>query len=213
MTDGDAVTRARVEALFATFDRLTPDELGHIGYRMATDEEKEPLLAAVDEAALRTGRVALVDEARERAREAVMRRYADGTLRPTFAGLNWGLSGGTVEDRVAIAETLADAAAAAVVADALDPEVAAALALDAESVVGMSAGEVSEGSIAHAIGRPADPDLGPSPAAHRVRVVVAALVVLLGLTWLGGAALGPVGFAVAAIAAAGVLVLGLRGRP
>ncbi len=213
MADGETEARARLEALFTALDRLTPDELGHIGYRMASDEEREPLLGAIDEAARRTGRVELVDEARERALDAVMRRYADGQLRPTFAGLNWGLSGGTSEDRVAIAETLADAAAAAVVEDALDPEMAAALALDAAAVVGMSAGEVSEGSIAHAIGRPGDPDLGPSPAAHRVRIVVAALVVLLSLAWLGGSALGPVGFAVAVAAAVGVIVLGLRGRP
>lgn len=42
-----------------------------------------------------------------------------------------GISQGTVSDRVAIVEALADAAAAAVVEDELDPEVAAALARDA----------------------------------------------------------------------------------
>lgn len=209
---GDAAARERLERLFTSFDRLTPDELAHLGYRMAGDEEREPLLVALDEAAQRTGRVALVDAARSRARDAVMRRYADGLFRPTFAGLNWGVSGGTVEDRVAIAETLADAAAAAVLEDALDPEVGAALALDAESLVGLAAGTVSEGSIAHAIGRSADPDLGPSPAAHLARVVAAAMAVFVGLVWLAGAALGPIGVAAAVVAGVGVLVVGTRRR-
>jgi hypothetical protein len=115
-----------------------------------------------------------------------------------------------VEDRVAIVETLADAAAAAVVEDALDPEVAAALALDAQAVLGLAAGVVSEGSVAHAIGRSSDPDLGPSPAAHLARIV--AVVVLVGLLWLAGVALGPFGIAAVMVAAAAMLVLILRRR-
>ena len=99
-------------------------------------------------------------QARDGARETVLRRYAAGTLHPTWVALNWGISQGTVEDRVAIVEALADAAAAAVVADALDPDVADALALDAGQVVGMAAGSASEGALARALYRPADPELG-----------------------------------------------------
>ncbi len=107
-----------------------------------------------------------------------MGRYASGSLNPTFVGLNWGLSQGTVESRVAIAETLADAAAAAVVADALDPEIAAALALDAASITNLAAGEASEGSLAQALRDPEDPELGSTPAARVARSVGAAALVV-----------------------------------
>lgn len=183
---GERAGRERLDRLFVAFDRLTPDELAHVGFRMAADEDREPLLQAIDEAATRTGRQALVDEARELARDAVMRRYAAGTLHPTFVGLNWGLSQGTVQDRVGIAEALADAAAAAVVEDALDPEIAEALAFDARQVVGLVAGAASEGSFDRVVRRPADPDLGPSARAHRVRVGTVVLVTALaGLGGLG----------------------------
>ena len=167
----------RVERLFAEFDRLTADELGRIGLLAADEDEPERLLDAVDEAAARTGRAALVDEARHLARETVLRRYATGTLHPTWVGLNWGISQGTVEDRVAIIEALTDAAAAAAVEDALDPEVAAALALDAQHVRGLAAGSASDGSLARVIQEPDDPELGQSGRGHWARVALVVLVV------------------------------------
>ena len=91
MDDGEVAARARLEDLFRAIDRLTPDELAQIGYRLPPDEEREPLLTAVDEAARATGREALVDEARGAARGAVMARYSAGSLHPTFIGLNCGL--------------------------------------------------------------------------------------------------------------------------
>jgi len=174
---GEAAARARLEALFAGIDRLTPAELGRLGYRLAADEEREELLDAVEAAATQTGRTALVDEARGLARDAVLRRYAEGTLNPTWVALNWGVSQGTVEDRVAIVETLADAAAAVVVADALDPEVAAAFALDAQEIVGLSTGAASEGSLGRALEVPDDPELGPSHRMRLLRIAVVAVVI------------------------------------
>jgi hypothetical protein len=181
----DTAALERVERLFAEFDRLTPDELGRIGFLAADDDERERLLDAVDEAAARTGRTALVDEARHLARETVLRRYATGTLHPTWIGLNWGLSQGTVEDRVAIIEALTDAAAAAAVEDALDPEIAAALALDAQHVMGLAAGSASDGSLARVIQRPDDPDLGPSGTGQWARIALMVLVVSGAMVGLG----------------------------
>ncbi|MEI7742816.1 MAG: hypothetical protein WCK58_03575 [Chloroflexota bacterium] len=174
---GDEGARARLASLFEGIDRLTPAELGRLGYRMASDEERGELLGAIDAAARQTGRVALVDEARRLARDAVMRRYGEGTLNPTWIALNWGISGGTVADRVAIAETLADAAAAAVVADALEPEIAEALALDARDIVGLSTGAASDGALSRVLDAPADPELGPSRGLRRVRLAVVVLAV------------------------------------
>jgi hypothetical protein len=197
MDAGERAARERLNALFRVFDRLTPDELARIGYRRAPREDRDPLSAAVDEAAVRTGRVVLVGEARDAAREAVLTRYSAGALHPTFVGLNWGISQGTIEARVAIAETLADAAAAAVVADALDPEIATALALDAASITDLAAGEASDGSLARALRDPEDPDLGAGPVARRLRwigaaVMVAASAIMTEIGVVGAAAVGVV---------------------
>ncbi len=194
---GELAARERVGALFRAFDRLTAAELARIGYRLPPAIERDPLLDAVHEAAVRTGRTGLVGEARDAAREAVLNRYAAGTYQPTSVALNWGLSQGTVETRVAIAETLADAAAAAVVEDALDPEVAAALALDAEAITSLAAGEASEGSLAQAVRQPTDPDLLPGPGARRARRVAAVAMVAVaalttGIVTLGAAVVGVV---------------------
>jgi hypothetical protein len=181
----DKAALERVERLFAAFDRLTPDELGRIGFRAGDEDQHERLLDAVDEAAVRTGRTALVDQVRLLAHETVLRRYATGTLHPTWIALNWGVSQGTIEDRVAIVEALTDAAAAAVVEDALDPEIAAALTLDAQHVLGLAAGSVSDGSLARVIQRPDDPELGPSKTAQWARIALVVLVVSGTLVGLG----------------------------
>lgn len=208
MTAGNAEARARLERLFEGFNRLTPDELARIGYRSAHGDEHDELMDAVDDAANRTGRRELVDEARWRAGEAVMRRYAEGTLHPTWVALNWGLSQGTVEDRVAIVEALADAAAAVVVEDVLDPEVAAALGQDAEQVLGLAGGSASDGSLARALHQPDDPDLGPSRAGHAARLAIA--VVAVAVTTFGfGVVLGPA-FALAAGLVSATLVAALN---
>lgn len=178
MTDvepGEDAARRRVDALFVSFDRLTPDELGRIGIGAWDDDAHEELLEAVRTAAERTGRTALVTEARARARDAVLERYAAGAFHATWLGLNWGVSQGTVDDRVGIVRVLSDAAAAAVLADALDTEDYEALALPAEDVVDMSAGVASEGSLGRALDVPADPELGRP----RVRQLIALVLSLL----------------------------------
>jgi hypothetical protein len=199
MDEAERKARKRLEALFQAFDRLTPDELARIGYQLPPDGERDQLLAAVHDAAVRTGRIALVDEARVAAREAVMARYSAGSLHPTFVGLNWGLSQGTVENRVAIAETLADAAGAAVVEDALDPEVAAALALDAQAITTLAAGEVSDGSLARAIREPEGADMLRGPWARLGRRLGAAALVVFAVvaTEVGLLGAAVVGFVVA----------------
>ena len=168
--------RARVEALFAKLNTLTPDELGRIGL-LRPPEERKALIAAVDAAARATGRQELVAGARRQAGDIVMRRYADGTYRPTWIALNWGLSGGTVEDRVAVVEAVADAAAVAAVSDALDPEIASALAADAEHVIALAGGSASDGALVRALRQPGDPTLGRTPRRQRLFLTGAAVAV------------------------------------
>ncbi len=152
---GEVQARERLEALFEGFDRLTPDELAHMGMRRDHGEARRSLLRVCAEAAEKHGRTELFGEARMQARDAVMNRYSAGSLHPTFIGLNWGLSQGTVEDRVSVVQALEDAAAAAVVADLVDRDVVDALSVDAEHLVDLSAGDVSDGSLAHAVALPA----------------------------------------------------------
>ncbi len=211
--DPEAAARARVEGLFAAFDRLTPDELARIGLRRGDEADREALLSAVGSAAAATDRERLIVEARDGAREAVLRRYAEGTLHPTWLALNWGLSQGTVEDRVAIVEALADAAAAAVVADVLDPEVAAALSLDAEQVVGLAAGSASDGALARALQQPLDPELGRSPARRRAFLLLPLAAVVLGALG-AGTAPGLLAFGLVLLIAGAIAVAaGRRSRP
>jgi hypothetical protein len=151
---GDARARVRLEALFEGFDRLTPDELARIGLRRDHGQARRSQLDAVEAAAAAHGRTALLEEARTSARDTVLNRYSAGGLHPTWVGLNWGLSQGRIEDRVAIVEALEDAAAVAVVADVVDPDVADALSLDAEHLVGLAAGEANEGALSRAVEPP-----------------------------------------------------------
>ncbi len=190
--------RARVDALFRRLDRLTPDELARIGLHRPPDEMREALLDAIDAAAAATGRETLVVEARDEAREVVLGRYAEGSLHPTWVALNWGLSQGTVEDRVAIVEALADAAAAAVVADVLDPDVLAGLALDAEHVLALAAGNASEGSLARGLAQSTDSDLRRSRALQRFSLVV--IVVFAGISALATGSIVAVALVVAVAA-------------
>jgi hypothetical protein len=92
----------------------------------------------------------------------ILERYVQGVIHPTWIALNWGISQGTTEDRVAIVDALQDAAAAAVVADVVDPEVADALSADAAQVLGLAGGMVSEGSLDRVL-RPAAPGYAEIP--------------------------------------------------
>jgi hypothetical protein len=87
---------------------------------------------------------------------------------------------------VAIAEALADAASAAVVQDALDPDVAAALGREAAVIMALAAGKASEGSLAQAIRVPDDPELRPGLAARYRRLIVAVVIVLIAVLILAG---------------------------
>jgi hypothetical protein len=92
---GEDAVRARLDVLFGSFDRLTPDELARVGLHRPEDAERQALLRQVGAAARVSGRSALLAEARAAARDAVLRRYAEGGLHPSWVGaLNWGLSRG-----------------------------------------------------------------------------------------------------------------------
>jgi hypothetical protein len=59
---GDDAARARLDALFDAFDRLTPDELARIGLVRADPSERHALHSTVTAAARSAGRSALLSE-------------------------------------------------------------------------------------------------------------------------------------------------------
>ena len=216
---GEERARARLEALFEGFDRLTPDELARMGMRRDHGDARRSLLRVVAEAAERCGRTELLREAQTQAREAVLNRYSAGSLHPTFIGLNWGLSQGTVDDRVSVVQALEDAASAAVVADVAERDVVDALSVDAEHLVDLSAGDVSDGSLAHAIAPPAAGlrDTRSRRAAVGFGALVVGVVAISGSLLAAGSGVAvdvsiATGFAVGVVAAGIVFALARRDR-
>jgi hypothetical protein len=189
--DAEAAARARLDLVFSALDRLTPDELGHVGLRRQDGHAYQELIDTIEAAARASDRSVLMGEARTLARETVLRRYAEGSFHATYVGLNWGLSQGTTEDRVAIAEAVADAAAAAVVADLVDPEVVEALSMDISHVADLSTNDASEGSLDR-------PLRGRSPLSVIGALTVGALVFAVGVV-LVHPLVGLVGGAVAVV--------------
>lgn len=151
---GLPAARERLDAVLEGFNRLSPDELARVGLSRHDPGARAALLEQATSAARRAGRSELVAEGRRSARDMILRRYQQGAIHPTFLALNWGISQGTIEDRVAIIDALQDAATAAVVADLVDPDVADALAADAAGILGLASGMAFEGSLDRAITPP-----------------------------------------------------------
>jgi hypothetical protein len=160
--EGENAARIRVDALFERFNNLTPPELAHIGLERQDRAHHRDRMEAVEAAAEASGRSVLLGEARNEARELALRRYAEGTLNPTWIALNWGASGGAAEDRASISVALSDAASAAVVQDLVAPEITDALSIDSDHVLGLASGDAFEGALSRAIEPPA-PDLEDPP--------------------------------------------------
>ena len=181
--EGENAARVRVDALFERFNGVTPADLAHIGLQQQDEDRHRRRMEAVEAAAESSGRSVLLGEARTQARELVLGRYGEGTLNPTWVGLNWGVAGGSAADRVAISVALSDAASAAVVEDLVPPEVTEALSIDAEHVLRLASGDAYEGALARAIEPPAA-DLEDPPG--RTAVVYGGAVIGGILVFLAG---------------------------
>lgn len=199
--EGEAAARARVDALFARFNDLTPTDLAHLDLQREEAERRRPQLDAIDEAARASGRTELVRKARDEARRFVLSRFDEAAMSPTWLGPAWGVSTGGVEDRVAIVEAIADAAAATVVADIVAPDVVHALAADAEHLLGFADGEAFEGALIRGI-EPPPPDLDDPPGRTIVvygGAVIGGLIVAVAGALLVAPAVGVAGGAVFAM--------------
>jgi hypothetical protein len=102
------------------------EELGHLGFdafaqtalsTAGTLEARASSRSEADRVARSVGLDELAADARASVRAHILRTYDEALYRPTMVGLNWGLSEGTVEDRIATVGAAEDAVTAA----ALEP--------------------------------------------------------------------------------------------
>jgi hypothetical protein len=154
---GERAARERIEDVFTAVDRLSPEALSWPSVPDRDLVERTVLLAELEREADRSGRGALLDEAREQLRDTVRRRIvARHYPEAGVAGVSFL---GRPEDAAGVALALEDAVSVAVAEDLLHPDDAAALAdpgrrlLRMEPLPGSSLGPV-----------PAAPSWEPSPA-------------------------------------------------
>jgi hypothetical protein len=128
----------RLDAFLARLDRLALEDLRLLALPLPDPAVRAAVLDEVNSAAATAGRTALADEARRRARDAVVLAYNRHQYDPTWAGLNWGRSLGTAKDRLGLTLAAEDAAVAAVMSDVLDEDLVESLTEGFEHAAGMS---------------------------------------------------------------------------
>jgi hypothetical protein len=190
---------ARVEAFFDRLDRLPNDGFSQTPLPAVDRGRQAAVRDVATAAAIAAGRGRLLEDSRRAAREVALRRFGARTFRPTWVGLNWGQSLGTVEDRIAIAEVFDDAATGAVVADLVQPDVAADLRSGLEALESIAPGPPEQSL-----------ELALQTRARLTRaIVVLVLVGFIGPILLGMASVGPPGVIAAAAIAVALVVMAI----
>lgn len=166
--DGGDAARRPAAAVLLTFDSLSSDDLTRIALP-PTDDDIRAARSQAEQASRRAGREVDLAAVRAEAAELVLRRFGATQFDPTFLGLNWGRSQGPTDQRVAVAEAIADAASADLLDDVLDRRTAEVLRWRSELLVDAHRDVPDSGSSAAAL-------TSSQPA---VRWIAAALVAWL----------------------------------
>jgi hypothetical protein len=148
--DGHEGARPLAVDVLRAFESLSSDDLT----RLALPRSDDDIRAARGEAekeARRSGREADLAAVRAEAVDLVLERFGATQYDPTFLGLNWGRSQGPTDQRVAVAEAVADAASAALLGDVLDRDSAEVLRWRYELLVGAHRATPDSGSSAAAL--------------------------------------------------------------
>lgn len=184
----DHAAADRLDAFLARLDRLALEDLRLLALPLPDPVVRAAVLDEVNRTAATAGRTGLVDEARRRARDAIVIAYDRHMYDPTWAGLNWGRSLGTAKDRLGLTVAAEDAAVAAVMSDVLDEDLVESLAEGFEHAAGMS-------------GATTTPSLSldrPGAQGWLVRIVfVAMAIAAIGVAFVVGVAQLAVGLVVA----------------
>ena len=191
----DDAAADRLDAFLARLDRLALEDLRLLALPLPDPVERAALLAEVDRVAGEARRSELVEEGRQRTREAILRTYNRHQYDPTWAGLNWGRSLGTARDRLGLVLAAEDAAVATVLGDLLDENTLISLTEPFERAAGM-AGSTTTPSLS----------LGdPGPIGWLARIVYGLMLVVVAAT---------IGVVAAALTFITSIVLGRRrGEP
>jgi len=191
-----ADARVRVDQFLAELDHVGIEDVGLVSLPAADVAARGPARSAAVSAAEQAGLGPYLAETREKARAHVVRMYDRNAYQPTWAGLNWGRSLGTIEDRVTVAAAVEDAAIGTVAADVASADAVEELLEPMRLLIAMHPGETPRSQFA-----------GTSWTARTGAVLflvfVAATVAVLGSYF------GPIGWlvALAIVVAAGVAIL------
>ena len=140
----------RIDALKGVVAGLDREDVQRISLPLPDDARRAALARAVA-AAEAAGRGPELAGLRARMRREAFVRYDRALLRPTWLGLNWGLSSGTSEDRVAVAAALDEAAVLVIADDLLTEEDRDVLGWAPEVLLGSAMHDTDSGSLAHAL--------------------------------------------------------------
>ena len=134
--------RDRTDVFLDELDHLGIEDVELVSLPSRDAAGRAAARSAAVEAAERAGRGRLLSESRELARRRVIVMYDRNMYQPTWAGLNWGRSLGTVEDRVAVAAAVEDAAIGTVALDLISEDQARELLEPLRLIVAIHASHV-----------------------------------------------------------------------
>jgi hypothetical protein len=128
---GERAALERVEEIAERIDQVPLESMPLPRTRMLTSQQRGDLLAELDSAAERAGRLELLEDARNRVRQAILARF----------GVKVYLYSGTprrADDVSSIASAIVDAVAVAVMEDRLSPATAVALSEPGRAFLGLA---------------------------------------------------------------------------
>jgi hypothetical protein len=129
----------RLDILARQLDRVTPDDLRRIGYRLDPSAGTD-LRTRTEAAVVAAGLGAILEDARPRFRDAVLGLFNQTGPSPSWVGTWWGSSAGSVDDRVGVARAVDDAVLATVAHDLISGDDRRALSERYSVLVGMRRG-------------------------------------------------------------------------
>jgi hypothetical protein len=119
--DPRAAAGARVRAFGTRLEHIGLDDFRQIAMSPTAADDRASARAEVIDAIESAGLAELAATTRADVRAYMDRVYAGGVYRPTWVALNWGLSTGSVQDRLGTIAVVEDAALATI-ADGLAPQ-------------------------------------------------------------------------------------------
>ena len=147
----DPAASRRVAALLDRLGRVDREDLQRMAL-LPPDQGRQAARERAIDASVAAGRGELLKAATQRVREATLEEYSRAGYRPTWLGLNWAVSTGRAEDRVAWVVALEDAAIATVAQDLLSADDVAELMWPFERLAGQATGGPPPESLGFALG-------------------------------------------------------------